>query len=96
MTYKLIVPDNLIELNESIIFENNQHYWLGLASLRKHRIKKIKDMNEESKFTSIMVDRGTKEELKRVMIESGCKNYPELIRRMIFIMDRTKHLNFGN
>lgn len=43
MNYKLIVPDNLIELNESIILENNQHYWLGLASLRKHRIKKIKD-----------------------------------------------------
>ena len=51
---------------------------------------------EENKFTSLMIDRGTKEELKRVMRESGCKNYPELIRRMIFIMDRTKHLNFCN
>ena len=43
MTYKLIVPDNLIELNESIIFENNLHYWFGISALRKHRIKKIKD-----------------------------------------------------
>lgn len=51
---------------------------------------------EENKFTSLMIDKGTKEDLKRVMKETGCKNYPELIRRMIFIMDRTKHLNFSN
>lgn len=49
-------------------------------------------MNEESKFTSIMIDRGTKEELKRILGETGCKTYPELIRRLIYIYDRVHHL----
>ena len=43
MTFKLNVPSNLKELNDEIMFENNLHYWVGMASLRKHRIKKIKD-----------------------------------------------------
>lgn len=50
---------------------------------------------KENKFTSLMLDKETKEDLRRVMKETGCKNYPELIRRMIFIMDKTKHLHFG-
>jgi hypothetical protein len=52
----------------------------------------MENKTDRSKFTSLMIDRDTKAELKRIMDDSGCKNYPELLRRLIYIYDKVNHL----